>query len=88
MTVGGQFAGRAGVYRSTTGGGWRSGSRRRPRAFLPVVGEALAEARRASLDVPPPRLAPRDDPAGDHALITDWSRKRVAGSPALAASRC
>jgi len=26
-------------------------------------GEALAEARRASLDVPP-RAAPRDDPAG------------------------
>jgi dGTPase len=38
---------------------------------LPVVGEALAEARRASLDVPPPRLRHETIRRVIHALISD-----------------
>src|SRR5271165_6573148 len=47
---------------------------------LPVVGEALAEARRASLDVPPPRLRHETIRRVIHALISDVveeSRRRL-----------
>jgi len=50
-------------------------------AHLPVVGEALAEARRASLDVPPRRLRHETIRRVIHALITDLvaeTRRRIA----------
>ena len=48
---------------------------------LPVVGEALAEARRASLDMPPHRLRPEMIRRVIHALVsdlTDETRRRLA----------
>ena len=52
--------------------GWRGRSVRAGRlAHLPMVGEALAEARRASLDVPPPRLRHETIRRVIHALVTD-----------------
>ena len=50
-------------------------------AHLPVVGEALAEARLASLDVPPPRLRHETIRRVIHALVTDLvaeTRRRIA----------
>ncbi len=50
-------------------------------AHLPVVGEALAEARVASLDMPPPRLRHETIRRVIHALITDLvaeTRRRIA----------
>jgi dGTPase len=50
---------------------------------LPVVSEALAEARRASLDVPPPRLRHETIRRVIHALITDLveeTRRRIAAA--------
>jgi dGTPase len=50
-------------------------------AHLPVVGEALAEARLASLDVPPPRLRHETIRRVIHTLVTDLvaeTRRRIA----------
>jgi dGTPase len=50
-------------------------------AHLPIVGEALAEARLASLDVPPPRLRHETIRRVIHALITDLvaeTRRRIS----------
>jgi len=50
-------------------------------AHLPVVGEALAEARLASLDVPPPRRRHETIRRVIHALVTDLvaeTRRRIA----------
>ena len=50
-------------------------------AHLPVVGEALAEARRSGLDVPPPRLRHETIRRVIHALISDVveeSQRRLA----------
>jgi dGTPase len=50
-------------------------------AHLPVVGEALAEARRASLDVPPPRLRHETIRRVINAMVTDVvdeTRRRIA----------
>ena len=50
-------------------------------AHLPVVGEALAEAARASLDVPPPRLQHETIRRVINALVTDLveeTRRRIA----------
>ncbi len=58
-------------------------------AHLPVVGAALAEARMASLDVPPPRLRHETIRRVIHVLITDLveeTRRRIAAlAPADAA---
>ena len=50
-------------------------------AHLPVVGAALAEARRASLDMPPQRLRPETIRRVIHALVSDLAdetRRRLA----------
>jgi dGTPase len=56
--------------------GWRAGLFAPPDlAHLPVVGEALAEASRASLDVPPPRLRHETIRRVIDALVTDVLRE-------------
>ena len=62
--------------------GWRAGLfTEADLSHLPVVGEALARARQASLDVPPPRLRHETIRRVIHTLITDMvaeTRRRVA----------
>ncbi len=59
-------------------------------SHLPVVGEALAEARRASLDMPPQRLRPEMIRRVIHALVSDLTeetRRRLAAMDPDSADR-